>query len=94
MSDQINAHVDALKRRAKWLCHKLDSSPEYNGRLYDFTEFQALEWALDELGFPLDARATEEPPRRDSIPSAKEPRQEREWRPGTRRGRYFPGGQA
>ena len=93
MSDQINAHVDALKRRAKWLGRKLDSSPEYNGRLYDSTEFLALEWALDELGFPLDTRATEEPPRRDSVPEKAPPR-EREWQPGRRPGRFFPGGQA
>lgn len=67
MPDIEKAHVDALKRRARYLAGKLDASSEYNGRLYDSAEYQALEWVLGKAGHPLNAPSYDEPPRRDQV---------------------------
>lgn len=55
----MQKHVKTLARRARHLWGKLDGKPDYNGRLYDQSEYEALDWALGSLGAPLGM----EPPR-------------------------------
>ena len=73
----MQKHIKTLARRAKHLWGKLDAKPDYSGRLYDQAEYEALAWALNELGAPLDCEPPE-PLDEDDAP----PRLEGTWAPG------------
>ena len=53
----MQKHIKTLARRAKHLWGKLDGMPDYSGRLYDQSEYEALEWALETVGAPLTLAA-------------------------------------
>jgi hypothetical protein len=53
----MQKHIKTLARRAKHLWGKLDGMPDYSGRLYDQSEYEALEWALESFGTPLTLAA-------------------------------------
>ena len=86
MSDRIDedfdresaGHVRALIRRASWLDRRLrNADPRKGSAVFDQAEFNALRWALLELGAAYDADADgeddggeppalyDEPPRRE-----------------------------
>jgi len=90
-------HIKTLARRAKHLWGKLDAKPDYSGRLYDQAEYDALAWALNELGTPLEC----EPPKMFEDEEDAPPMIEETWTPGASKARvpheprgrrYYPNG--
>ena len=95
MNDPVeSSHVKTVRSRAAYLKRKLDAtSDDYNGRLYDQHEYDALVWLLAQAGFAEDRGGDEQPPRRDEIapPRWHRNRADDPDRP-PRASRYFPGG--
>ena len=101
MSDRIDedfdresaGHVRALIRRASWLDRRLrNTDPRKGSAVFDQAEFNALRWALLELGAAYDADADgeggDEPPALYDEPPRRERRDYRRRAPG----RYLPYG--
>jgi hypothetical protein len=98
----MQKHIKTLARRAKHLWGKLDGMPDYSGRLYDQSEYEALEWALETVGAPLTLAAPcmradddvafddQEPPRVADERPPRRPADENAWTPGATKRREVP----
>ena len=99
----MQKHIKTLARRAKHLWGKLDGMPDYSGRLYDQSEYEALEWALETVGAPLTlaapcmraddddaAFADIEPPVVDERPPRRPDVDGGSWTPGATKRREVP----
>lgn len=79
-------YINTLTRRAQWLERRITTSDKTrNGTQHDIKEFNALLWALHEVGVDFVEGAQEEQP-----PVITPPVAEVTWRP--RAGRFYPGG--
>ena len=77
--------VTTLTRRAQWLERRITTSDKArNGTQHDIKEYNALLWALHELGVDFTEGAPDEQPPIITAPV------EETWRP--RAGRFYPGG--